>query len=573
MLRRTRRRWRTPDEKERKTMNTQKKKHPLWLFAAYLSRGGWHLAMYLVLAPLNALVEIGLAAAMAAAVDYAMSGQLQDMGRYVGVYALYVLLGFAVGYGVKRARILLLGRVISALKQDVYDRVMHLPYPKFRESNSAEYLAQLTSNMEIVRESYFTALLRLYPEVLQFVVATVAMLWLSPWLGLYVLLLAALQLVVPAVFSKKITEKGRRYARCNEDYMVAAKEDLLSYETSTLYQILDILSLRHRSKNAQAEEARSDSKRMNALSYEVSFAIGNVMYLGIYVIGAFLTLTGHLGVPAIIAAAQLMVYIASPLTTISGDVAELKSALKVVGQYGLLLTEWEHTGAGVQPGPFAHSLALDHVTFSYGARTLLEDQSYAFEKGKKYIIHGESGCGKSTLLKLIQRLLPPQAGAVTLDGVEVDAINRKAYAAKLCCIPQEPFLFDETVLENVRLYRDYTPDQVLQALDQAGLSKTVANLPQGVHTPIGENASFLSGGEKQRLAIARALLSHPEILLVDEGTSHLDPDTAREIERLIFSIPDLTVIAVSHILHPSTVRMAHKMLRLSGGILEEEPIV
>lgn len=112
----------------------------------------------------------------------------------------------------------------------------------------------------------------------------------------------------------------------------------------------------------------------------------------------------------------------------------------------------------------------------------------------------------------------------------------------------------------------------MEALDKAGLAQMVARLPQGVHTPIGENASFLSGGEKQRLAIARALLSNPEILLVDEGTSHLDPATAQEIETLIFSIPHLTVIAVSHILHPSTVEMAHKMLHLHGGVLEEEPI-
>ena len=115
------------------------RKRPLWLFFTYLRQGKGHLALYLLLAPLNALVEIGLAAAMASAEDYAMSGQVQDMGRYVGLYALYVLLGFGVGYGVKRARILLLGRVIAALKQDVYEHVMYLPYPKFRENNSAEY--------------------------------------------------------------------------------------------------------------------------------------------------------------------------------------------------------------------------------------------------------------------------------------------------------------------------------------------------------------------------------------------------------------------------------------------------
>ena len=548
---------------------SSEKRRPLWLFGRYIKTSPLYLTLFLIFAPLSALIEIGLAAAMASAIDYAMAGRLSDMGKYVIAYAGYVLLSFIAGYGTKRFRTLLLGKAVPALKNDVYTHVMRMPYPDFKAQNSAGYHAQLTSNIEIIRDSYFTALLRLYPELLQFVVATVLMVVLSPWLGGYVLLLAVLQLAVPAVFSKRIAEKGKRYAELNESYMVTAKEDLLSYETSTLYQILGFLDRRHRWKSWETENARSASKLENSLSYEVSFAIGNVMYLGIYVIGAVLVLTGHLTVAAIVAAAQLMVYIANPLTTISGDIAELKSALGLASDYARLVTGPVEPEGGSASGVVAGDLELREISFSYGERKLRGGVSYTFQKGKKYIIHGESGCGKSTLLKIIERLLPLESGGVTLNGTDIGSIDRKAYARMLCCIPQEPFLFDDTILENVRLYRDYTEADVLEALGKAGLTACVKRLPDGIHTRIGENASFLSGGEKQRLAIARALLSSPEILLVDEGTSHLDPDTAREIESLIFSMPDMTVIAVSHILHDSTVRMAGRLLRMEGGKLRE----
>lgn len=543
---------------------------PLRLIGRYIKTSRVYLALYIIIAPANALIEIGLAAAMASAIDYAMTGTLENLGRYIAVYLLYVACSFVAGCGVKRVRIRLLGKLIPALKNDVYTSIIHLPYPVFREKNTAEYLTQLTSNIEIVRDSYFTVILRLYPELLQFAAAAAAMLWLSPWLGVYVFLLAALQLVVPVIFSGAIAEKGKRYAALNEQYMVTAKEDLLSCETSTVYQILDFLDRRHQKKSREAEDARSESKIINSLSYEVSYAIGNIMYLGIYVIGAILVLTGHLTVAAIIAASQLMVYIASPLTTISGDIAELKSALKLAEQYLQLVSCSPPRQDGSKAVKAVGDLVLRKLSFSYGERKLLDRLSYTFEHGKKYIIQGESGCGKSTLLRIIERLLPPEDGAVLLNGIDVCEIDRKSYSRMICCIPQEPFLFDDTILENVRLYRNYTESEVLRALRQAGLFQCITRLPEGIRTRIGENASFLSGGEKQRLAIARALLSSPKILLVDEGTSHLDSATAQEIERLLFSIADMTVIAITHMLHASTAGLSDHLVKLVDGQFVEE---
>lgn len=547
---------------------TKENPHSLSLFLRYSRTCPLLLSAYLFLAPLSALVEIGLAAAIAAAVDYALSGTLENIGAYIVVYLGYVLLELLVGYGCKRLRFSILSRMTQALKDDLHGAILAMPYMQFREGNSAAYLAELTDHAESVRNSYFSIFLSLYPEALQFAVAGAAMLWISPLLGGYVLLLACLQLTIPVLFSKKLSEKGEKTAGMNKAYMVTAKENLLSHETSTLFQITGALNLRHAEKNKAAERARLESKSMNSLCYELSFALGDVMYLGIYLVGAFLALTGHIGVPSIVAASQLMVYIARPLTTISSDIAELKSAAKVVGNILRLLCTPPAPQEG-KPCSFTDSIALQDVSFSYDGKPVLEQLSYRFQKGKKYMILGESGCGKSTLLKLLSRLLSPGAGMISLDGVDIQSIDRKGYAEIVGCVPQEPYLFDDTILENVRLYRPFTEAQVMDALQKAGLYKYVLSLPNGIHTNPGENANQMSGGEKQRLAIARALLASPQILLVDEGTSHLDTATATDIESLIFSISDTTVIFVSHILRDQTLHMADTVLDIRGGIITE----
>lgn len=171
---------------------TKENPHSLSLFLRYSRTCPLLLSAYLFLAPLSALVEIGLAAAIAAAVDYALSGTLENIGAYIVVYLGYVLLELLVGYGCKRLRFSILSRMTQALKDDLHGAILAMPYMQFREGNSAAYLAELTDHAESVRNSYFSIFLSLYPEALQFAVAGAAMLWISPLLGGYIMKLRRL---------------------------------------------------------------------------------------------------------------------------------------------------------------------------------------------------------------------------------------------------------------------------------------------------------------------------------------------------------------------------------------------
>lgn len=535
----------------------------------YIAVRRTHLCLFLILAPAFALVEVGLAYVMSDAIDYAMGGELSDIGHYIRAFALYIAMSFATGYGYKSIRRKLMANCMTALKTDVHSKIIKLPFDKFQEKNSAEYISMMTTNMDIVQDSYFNIILSLYPEMLQFLVSTIAMFLLAPVLGIYVLLLAVGQMLVPSIFTERIARKGKLAADSQKEHVVVLKENFQSFETARLFHIMGAMNDRQAEKCKKAEKAKCDSKLINALSYELSFVIGNGMYLGIYLIGAWLAIQGRLDISAIICASQLMVYITSPLTTISADLAELKSASRVAADLSeLLATEIPESG-NVCKEVMQEGILLDDVSFSYGECKVLSHINYYFEKGKKYIVLGESGCGKSTLLQLLTRLNIPESGTIRMDGMDINCINEADYANIVCCIPQEPFLYDATLEENVKLFRKEGENEIIRALEKAGLGEYLKKSADGIYAKTGENGMQISGGEKQRISIARVLLKNGSVILMDESTSHLDPDTAKEIERIIFTLSDVTVIFVTHALRPETKKLADKTLKLIDGRLNE----
>ena len=163
---------------------------------------------------------------------------------------------------------------------------------------------------------------------------------------------------------------------------------------------------------------------------------------------------------------------------------------------------------------------------------MLNDISYTFEEGKKYVLVGASGAGKSTLAKVIAGLYDAFDGTITCGGKDVRRMTRRKITRTIAIIPQSPFLFNGTVLENITLFSSkWTEEEVLAAARQAGLGDLLAVLPQGLQSEIKENS--LSGGQAQRIGIARSILRKPDVILADEPTANIDSQIADDIEHLL----------------------------------------
>lgn len=186
-----------------------------------------------------------------------------------------------------------------------------------------------------------------------------------------------------------------------------------------------------------------------------------------------------------------------------------------------------------------------------------------FHKGKKYLITGKSGSGKSTLLNLIAGLYDNYTGSIKIDNCEVRDLNKNDLANLVVYTAQEPFLYDGTLYENICLFAKTSKAEATHVLEQVGLAAFLQKQPLGLDTNIGENGVIMSGGEKQRLAIARALIRNSSIVLLDESTSHLDKNTAAEIEHLVMTLNGITVLLVSHSPTETALRLADEVVSIS----------
>jgi len=195
-----------------------------------------------------------------------------------------------------------------------------------------------------------------------------------------------------------------------------------------------------------------------------------------------------------------------------------------------------------------HTIEFDKVSFAYDENIVLNQISLQFQKGGKYLIVGPSGGGKSTILRLLRKYFAPSDGDIKIDGISLKDIKKVDYFSKIANIEQQVFLFEDTLKNNLTLYKEHTDDELADAIRKAGLEDFVNLHPEGLNRMIVDNGKNISGGEKSRIAIARGLLNKAEIIFLDEAFASLDLDKARAIEKSVLTLEGVTVINVSHVI-------------------------
>ena len=533
----------------------------------YLFKKNPYIFLYFILAPLRALSSVAVAGALSIAIDFANSGDLTDIWKYVLVFSVYIVLDLFIDAADQAVRLRITKNVIVALKSDVYHKLSRMCYIRFFQRNSADYLSNMTTDAETLRASYFYIILNMYANFLRCAVALGILIWISPALGIFVLATSLLQTLIPILYSRKLKQSGKEYSDAQEGQMKVLKENLSAFLTSKTFHMEEHLEQNYVESLEKAEECRRKAKFTKEWSSSLSYVFNQIAHLGVFLFGAVLVIQDVITVSEIVAASELIVYISYPILWLNGDLAELRTANVSAQKLQALLDEPEDVG-GKQEIPLGSgAISVQKLQFSYGDRKILSDITYTFEAGKKYLIIGASGSGKSTLLNLIAGLRADYTGAISLNGTEIRQLSRYSLTQNLCALNHEPFLFDDTLYNNVCLYEKIDEDCVLKALDRVELHNFVSSLPKGIHTPLGENASTMSGGEKQRVVIARALVRQTPILLLDESTSHLDPITAADIERLVLSLEGVTVLLVSHNATEAAKQHADNILEMRNGML------
>jgi ABC-type multidrug transport system fused ATPase/permease subunit len=227
-------------------------------------------------------------------------------------------------------------------------------------------------------------------------------------------------------------------------------------------------------------------------------------------------------------------------------------------------------GMGTNDFKFEDRIELTNLSFSFDKKIILKNASFTIEKGKKYLIKGVSGAGKTTLLNLLAMIHDDYDGKITVDGVDYRDISEKSFHDKVAFIYQDVFLFEDTIKNNITLYKDIPDEQVDYAVKVSGLEPILEEKSNGIYERLSENGKNLSGGQRQRISIARAIAKNAEILFVDEGTSSLNEELGRDIEKTFLELNN-TVIAISHRYYEGITENYDYVIELKNGLVHRFP--
>ena len=301
----------------------------------------------------------------------------------------------------------------------------------------------------------------------------------------------------------------------------------------------------------------------------ITQSCGSVLQIGIFFYGAWLSINGIIQMGTVLIILNLCNCFTQPIQIVPQYWASRKAALSLIQKLAAITKENAgHTGETIPP-VLEQSIGLSHVGFGYAPdKPVLKDLSVQFEPGRSYAIVGPSGSGKSTLLSLLMGAYPEYTGSITIDGRELREVNTDSLYDLMSLIGQNVFLFDDTIRNNLTMFRDFPGEQVDLAVKRSGLSLLVAE--RGADYRCGENGVGLSGGERQRISIARALLRGTPVLMLDEATASLDNQTAFEVTDAILHLDGLTRIVVTHRLDEALMKQYDQILVMKDGRLVEQ---
>lgn len=385
-------------------------------------------------------------------------------------------------------------------------------------------------------------------------------------LGFIVIILSISIVCIPNLIRKKSGASRKAYS----DQMAAYNAQLQSY----LGGLKVIASFRYHGRANRFMERRNNEVTSSelVLGKHQRFVQGVTAFLQtlktvlILVIGVLLITRKEINIGDLVVVLELDTVIGAPIEFLSYIIHGKNEAIPLIEEYANIVETQEDASDGVAPIETVEALRLRDVEYHVGDMKILQGITSDFEKRKKYIITGPSGSGKSTLLNLLAGIKKASSGSILVNGADISASNKAAYRDKVCAVFQEPYLFETTLEENILLGRDIPQWKYHSVIDRLKLTYLLERYADC--TVSAELADTLSGGEKQRVCLARAMVGQPEFYLLDEVTSALDKDTARTIESAILS-EDAAIIYVCHKPTPELYDQYDVHLQLEQGKLQE----
>lgn len=462
-----------------------------------------------------------------------------------------------------------LERAMRQYKDFAFKKLIGKSISSFRDESAAGYLSALTNDAASIETNYLAQMLAMITKAVTFIGALLLMCRYSLLMTAIAAGLTVLPLIASLLTGSRLQAVESRVSERNGEFTAALSDCLAGFTVVKNFRAEREIFRLFAQSNKALEHEKFTGRRIKTLVGMIGAVTGIFAQLGVFIAGVYLSMKGGSMTPgAVVLFVNLMNFIISPIAELPGLLACRKAALGLVDKLAAALERSSSREGSETLNRLEHGIRLENVSFAYEpGKTVLHGINAEFEAGRAYALVGGSGSGKSTLLNLLMAAETNYSGHILADGIELSDISTESLYGTMAAIQQNVFVFNASIKDNVSMFRDFPKTEMDEAIARAHLGALIRE--RGEDYLCGENGSGLSGGEKQRISIARSLLKKSSVLLADEVTAALDAQTAHRVSSDILDLQGITRIVVTHTLEESLLRRYDKIFVLRGGRIEE----
>lgn len=460
-------------------------------------------------------------------------------------------------------------KIMKSVRSKTFMGIEKHTIEDYSKNNTADYLSAITNDVKMIEDNFLLPLLQVIQYTIIFIASLAVMIYFDIIVTVCVIIAISIMLIVPSLFGGLLSKRQDKYSDMLSSFTNHVKDLLSGFEIIKSYRMKEYVLSRFETSNEDTIKAKYSVDKAIVANEAVSMVLALLVQVVVF-LSAYFIIIGRISAGALLGMVQVSSNLANPLLIIFSNIPKIKS-IKPIAQKLNEFSDYRKQDTDTKKSPtFNEMICVEDLHFSYDKENeVISGISLSIKKGKKYAFVGKSGCGKSTLIKLIAGYYSDFKGNVLYDEDNLSIVDVDKITALSSIIHQNVYMFDESILDNICLHEDYSKEELQSALSDSGLLHFIEQVPNGLEYHVGENGNNLSGGQKQRIAVARALIRKKPLLILDEGTSAIDMQTAYDIESRLLEISDLTLLTITHNMSKDILELYDEIIFMADGKIIE----